>query len=323
MAERKSGSNLVVWLALAGNLAIAAVKFFAAAVSGSSAMMSEGVHSLVDTTNEVLLLYGLHRARKRPDATHPLGYGRELYFWSFIVALLIFALGAGVSGFEGYQHLVHPKPIESPRTVFIVLGISALFEGTSWMVGLREFRKKAGGRGFWAAFRASKDPPTFMVVFEDSAALAGLAVAAAGTGLALVTGEKRWDGAASVVIAVILTVVAVILAREAKALLIGERADPALGEAITALGERIDGIDAVNAVATVQLAPDQVVANLSVEFGDTLTAPRIEAVVAEFEAQIRREHPEVTAVFVKPQTAAEVARRRASGEAGVTADQVA
>ncbi len=317
----KSGSQFVVWVALAGNLAIAAVKFFAAAVSGSSAMLSEAVHSLVDTTNEVLLLYGQHRAKRPPDATHPLGYGRELYFWSFVVALLIFALGAGVSAYEGYQHIAHPTPIESPKTVFIVLGISALFEGTSWAVGLREFRKQAGGRGFWAAFRASKDPPTFMVVFEDSAALAGLAVAAAGTGLALATGDPRWDGAASLAIAVILSLVALLLARESKALLIGERADPALTEAICALGGQIDGIEGVNAVATVQLAPDQVVANLSVEFADRLTAPEIEEAVIALEARIRADHPEVTAVFVKPQTAAEVARRQASGESGVAVDR--
>ncbi len=320
MAE-KSGSQVVVWVALAGNLAIAAVKFFAAAVSGSAAMLAEAVHSLVDTTNEVLLLYGQHRAKRPPDATHPLGYGRELYFWSFVVALLIFALGAGVSAYEGWQHVVHPQPVESPTTVFVVLGISAVFEGASWVVGFREFRAQAGGRSFWAAFRASKDPPTFMVVFEDSAALAGLAVAAAGTGLALVTGDTRFDGAASLVIAAILSLVALILARESKALLIGERADPALTEAICSLGGAIDGVEAINAVATVQLAPDQVVANLSVEFADALTAPDIEAAVVALERRIRADHPEVTAIFVKPQTAAEVARREANGEGGVAADR--
>ena len=318
----KSGSSFVAWAALAANLAIAVVKFVAAGISGSSAMLSEAVHSLVDTGNEVLLLYGLRRAARPPDAAHPLGYGRELYFWSFVVALLIFAVGAGVSVYEGVDHLRDPHAVEAPRTVFAVLGISALFEGASWVVGYREFRAKAGGRSFWAAFRASKDPPTFMVLFEDSAALAGLAVAAAGTGLALATGEPRWDGAASIVIGAILGVVAVILARESKALLIGERADPALGTAITALGRTVAGIAAINAVATVQLAPDQVVVNLSVGFDDALTTRAIEAAVVDLEARIRRDHPEVTAVFVKPQAAAEVARRQASGEAGVVADAV-
>ncbi len=320
MAHQKSGSNLVVWAALAGNLAIAAVKFVAAGVSGSSAMLSEAVHSLVDTGNEVLLLYGMKRSARPPDAAHPLGYGRELYFWSFVVALLIFAIGAGVSLYEGVEHVRDPHAVESPRLVFIVLGVSALFEGASWVVGFREFRAKSGGRSFWAAFRASKDPPTFMVLFEDSAALAGLAVAAAGTGLALATGNPRWDGIASIVIGALLGIVALLLARESKALLIGERADPALSEAITALGGQVDGVGRINAVATVQLAPDQVVVNLSVEFDDALTTPRIEAAVVDLEGRIRSAHPQVTAVFVKPQAAAEVARRQATGEAGVTVD---
>jgi len=321
MSEPDSG--VAVWAALAGNLAIAVVKFVAAGISGSSGMLSEAVHSLVDTGNEVLLLYGMRRSARPPDATHPLGYGRELYFWSFVVALLIFTVGAGVAVYEGIDHIRHPVAIESPRLVFIVLGVSALFEGASWIVGYRAFRAKAGGRPFWAAFRESKDPPTFMVLFEDSAALAGLAVAAAGTGLALMTGDPRWDGASSVVIGAILGGVALILARESKALLIGERADPALSDAITRLGGTIAGVDRINAVATVQLAPDQVVVNVSVEFADVLTTVGIERAVIDLEARIRADHPEVSALFVKPQTAHEAARRGASGEAGVTPDTAA
>ena len=320
MAGQKSGTGLVVWAALAGNLAIAVVKFVAAAISGSSAMLSEGVHSLVDTGNEVLLLYGMKRSARPPDATHPLGYGRELYFWSFVVALLIFTVGAGVSIYEGVHHWANPEPIRSPRLVFAVLGASFVFETGSWWIALREFRAKQGGRGFWAAFRASKDPPSFMILFEDSAALAGIAVAAAGTALALVTGDPRWDGAASIVIGVILGIVALILARESKALLIGERADPALSEAVVARAAEVAGVSAVNAIATVQLAPDQVVVNLSVEFDDALTTPAIEAAVLELERRVRACHPEVSALFVKPQSAAEARRRAASGEAGVVAD---
>jgi len=316
-------SGVAVWAALAGNLAIAVVKFVAAGISGSSGMLSEAVHSLVDTGNEVLLLYGMRRSARPPDATHPLGYGRELYFWSFVVALLIFTVGAGVAVYEGIDHIRHPVAVESPRLVFIVLGVSALFEGASWIVGYRAFRAKAGGRPFWAAFRESKDPPTFMVLFEDSAALAGLAVAAAGTGLALVTGDPSWDGASSVVIGAILGGVALILARESKALLIGERADAALSDAITRLGGTIAGVDRINAVATVQLAPDQVVVNVSVEFADVLTTVGIERAVIDLEARIRADHPEVSALFVKPQTAHEAARRGASGEAGVTPDTAA
>ena len=318
--DKPGGSTLVVWAALAGNLAIAVVKFIAAAISGSSAMLSEGVHSLVDTINEVLLLYGMARAKRKPDAEHPLGHGRELYFWSFVVALLIFAVGAGVSVYEGIAHLRAPTPIERPRLVFIVLGVSAVFEGASWWIALREFRARQGGRSLWQAFRESKDPPSFMVLFEDSAALLGIAVAAAGTGLALATGDDRWDGAASLAIGVILAVVAGLLARESKALLIGERADPALGASILKLAHDTAGVGRANGVATIQLAPDQVVVTLSLEFDDALLTPAIEASVVDLEKRIRDVHPEVSAIFVKPQTAHEAERRQATGEAGVRSD---
>ena len=315
-----NGSSVVVWAALAGNLAIAATKFGAAAVTGSSAMLSEAVHSLVDTGNEVLLLYGMRRAAKAPDATHPFGYGRELYFWSFVVALLIFAVGAGVSTYEGITHLANPEPIKSPRVVFAVLGLSAVFEGVSWWIALREFLANKGSQTIWQSFRASKDPPSFMVLFEDSAALLGIAVAAAGTGLALVTGRPEWDGIASLVIGAILAVVAILLARESKALLIGERADPALSVGILAIARSIDGVDDANGVATLQLAPDQVIAYLSVAFEDDLRTSAIEAATIELEHRVRDTHREVVALFVKPQAAHEARRRQAHGIAGITAD---
>ena len=314
------GSKLVVYSALAGNLAIAVVKFGAAAATGSSAMLSEGVHSLVDTGNEVLLLYGMNRAARPPDADHPLGHGRELYFWSFVVALLIFAVGAGVSFYEGIIHLADPSPVERPALVFGVLAASFVFEGISWTIALREFRRAQGDCGFWEAFRRSKDLTTFMVLFEDSAALAGLLVAAAGVGLALSTGDPRWDGAASLVIGLILAVVAAILARESKALLIGERADPALSAGIRALAGGISGVGGVNAITTVQLAPEQIVVNLSIEFDDDLRTPDIEAAVASLETCIRDAYPQVAALFVKPQTAAAAERRQRAGIAGLLSD---
>ncbi len=314
------GSKLVVVAALAGNLAIAVIKFIAAAITGSAGMLSEGVHSLVDTVNEMLLLYGMKRAQRPPDDTHPFGYGRELYFWAFIVALLIFTAGAGAALYEGVSRLRAPASIDRPLVAFCVLALSAVFEGISWRTALTEFRRTQGERSFWQAFRQSKDPSTFIVLFEDSAALAGLAVAAAGIGLSLATGDARWDGAASIVIAVMLAVVALVLAREAKALLIGERADPALSLAICDLAAGIEGVERANAVATVQLAPDQVVVNLSVDFEDDLRTPAIEAAVEALEAAVRAAHPEVAAIFVKPQSSGEVARRRARGGTGVTAD---
>jgi len=181
----KSGTNVAVWAALAGNVLVAAAKFVAAAVSGSAAMLSEAVHSLVDTVNELLLLYGIARSLRPADRVHPMGYGRELYFWSFVVALLIFALGAGVSAYEGVDHLLHPVPLEQPIVIFAVLAVSLAFEGASWLIGVRAFRSTQRTLSWWEAFRRSKDPPTFIVVFEDSAAILGIAAAAAGTAAAL------------------------------------------------------------------------------------------------------------------------------------------
>ena len=317
MAE---GSKLVVVAALLGNLAIAVTKFAAAAVTGSSAMLSEAVHSLVDTGNEVLLLYGLNRAARPPDAMRPFGHGRELYFWAFVVALLIFAGGALAAVYEGISHIRDPEPIRRPAILFGVLAASFVFEGISWTIALREFRKTQGGRTWWQAFRQSKDPTTFMVLFEDSAALAGILVAAAGVGLALWTGDPRWDGAASLVIGAILAVVAALLGRESKELLLGERADPELSRAIGVMAARTKGVHNANAITTVQLAPDQVLAYLSLEFEDDLRTADIEAAVARLEKRVRAAHPQVAALFIKPQTAGSAARRLDANIAGVMAD---
>jgi cation diffusion facilitator family transporter len=298
----KSSTVLTVWAALAGNLLVAVAKFVAAAITGSAAMLSEAVHSLIDTVNEVLLLYGISRSARPADRIHPLGYGRELYFWSFVVALLIFALGAGVSFYEGLNHIVVPQPIERPGVIFAVLAASLAFEGTSWWISMRAFGAAKRNLGWWEAFRRSKDPPAFIVVFEDSAALLGIAVAAAGTTAALLTGDARWDGVASLVIAAILAGVAALLARESKELLIGERADPALSDAILRTASGIAGVCSANSIVTIQIAPHSVVATLSLDFFDTLRAPEIERAVVELESRIRSLYPDVTALFVKPQS---------------------
>src|SRR6266481_5591705 len=298
----RSSTVFSVWAALAGNLMVALAKFVAAAVSGSAAITSEAVHSLVDTVNEVLLLYGISRSARPADRTHPLGYGRELYFWSFVVALLIFALGAGVSAYEGFNRIVVPQPIERPRVIFAVLAASLAFEGTSWWISMRAFGAAKRNLGWWEAFRRSKDPPAFIVVFEDSAALLGIAAAAAGTAAALLTGDTRWDGVASLIIAAILAGVAALLAQESKELLIGERADPALSDAILRTAAGIPGVCSANSIVTIQIAPHSVVATLSLDFFDTLRAPEIEQAVIELERRIRGLYPEVTALFVKPQS---------------------
>ncbi len=299
---------------------VAAAKFVAAAVTGSAAMLSEAVHSLVDTVNEVLLLYGIARSARPPDRRHPLGYGRELYFWSFVVALLIFALGAGVSAYQGVQRLLHPAAIEHPNVIFAVLAISLAFETASWLVGIRAFRATQRNRGWWETFRRSKDPPTFIVVFEDTAAILGIFVAGAGTALAILTHDSRWDGLASLAIAVLLAAVAALLARESKELLIGERADPSLSEAIIRTAAGIGGVCSANSIVTVQLGPNNVIATLSLDFFDYLRAPDIERAVIELESQIRSAHPEVSALFVKPQSVLTAAQTEQDGSSGMAAD---
>ena len=307
-----SNSRLVVYAALAGNLAIAIAKFVAASFSGSSAMLSEGVHSLVDTVNELLLLYGMHRAARPPDAVHPFGHGRELYFWSFIVALLVFALGAGVSLFEGVGHLRHPEPISSPLINYIVLGVSMLFEGGSWAIALREFRVAKGSMGYFEAFRQSKDPSTFTVLLEDSAALLGLLIALAGVVCAQVFDLPELDGAASIGIAVVLAIAAGLLARESKGLLIGEPAHPRLRESLLEIAANDPGVGHVNGVLTVQMGPHTVVAALSAEFEDRLTTPQIEQCINRIEKAVKSRHADVTSLFIKPQTTETWrARRRA------------
>src|SRR6478672_6346048 len=222
MAEHSSRTAVIA--ALIGNVLIAVTKGVAAALSGSSAMLSEAVHSMVDSGNEVLLLYGQHRAGKPPDRKHPLGYGREIYFWSFVVALLIFALGAGVSTYEGILHIQHPEPIGDPTINYAVYAAAAVFEGISWWFGWSAFQRTRGAKAIMAAVHASKDPASFMVLFEDSAALIGIGIAAVATALSEYFKAPWIDGMGSILIGLVLAIVAALLARESKALLIGERA---------------------------------------------------------------------------------------------------
>jgi cation diffusion facilitator family transporter len=309
MAPRPSSrsrptSRTVIYAAIAGNILVAATKFAAAFWTGSSAMRSEGVHSFVDTGNELLLLYGMSRASARPDREHPLGHGREIYFWSFVVALLVFALGAVVSFIEGTNHILHPHPIVNPTVNYLVLGISALFDGTTWWIALRGFKGDRPYADLFAVVRDSKDPPSFMVLFEDSAALIGLVVALVGTFLSVQLKLPVLDGVASVVIGLLLAATATALARETKGLLIGEPAEPSIVEAITRIAEEMDGVAHANGILTVHLAPRQILVALSLEFDDALRTPEIESKVRELEHRVCASHPSVLAVFVKPQSAA-------------------
>jgi cation diffusion facilitator family transporter len=295
-------SRRVIYAAILGDLLIGLSKLSAAAWTGSSSLLSEGIHSIVDTGNGFLLLYGLHRSAARPDLEHPLGYGREIYFWSFVVAVLLFAFGAGVSFYEGVLHVLNPEPVQHIAASYMVLGISALFDGTTWWLALRNFRGERRYSEIVDAIRESKDPPSFMVLFEDSAALAGILVAFTGIFLSVHLALPVLDGVGSIVIGLILGVTAWLLAKETKSLLIGERADPGIVDSILHVVGQIDGVTHANGVLTVHLAPQEILVALSLEFADELKTPEIEAKVIELERCVRLSHPEVVAVFVKPQS---------------------
>jgi cation diffusion facilitator family transporter len=295
------GSRKVIYAGLLSNLLVAATKLGAALVTQSVAMLSEAIHSLVDTSNELLLLYGAHRATRAPDAEHPLGYGREVYFWSFIVSIMVFTLGACVSLAIGIHHLIHPEAMERPIVNYVVLGCAALFEGGSWWVALREFRKRKGGRGYVQAAEETKDPSTMMVFLEDSAALLGIAIALAGTAAAHLLDEPLYDGVASIGIGILLAVVAWFLARENKKLLIGEGASPWLVDSVGQLARTEPGVAHFNGMLSVHLAPREVVMALSIDFDESLKASQVSEVVARLEKRIREKHPEVVLLLVKPQ----------------------
>ncbi|MEO6152814.1 MAG: cation diffusion facilitator family transporter [Croceibacterium sp.] len=294
------GSNRVILTALAANVGIAVAKFIAAGITGSSAMVTEGVHSLVDSTNHVLLLYGGKRSRQPADAKHPLGYGRELYFWSFVVAMLVFSLGAGVSIYEGVLHLITPVPTTEPTIAFVVLGIAFLLEGWSTIAALKEFNASRGTKSVFRAIRDSKDAPTLIVLMENAGAMAGLVIAALGIGLVVITGNEHWDGVASVLIGLVLAGTAITLLIEAKGLLIGEAADPALVAALHDCTVGHAGVVSVHEVLTVHQAPDMVVAVISADFDDTITARDVEQTVADIEARIAELFPVVARVYIRP-----------------------
>ena len=297
-----SHSNRTLWIAFAANLGIAVSKFGAAAITGSSAMLTEGVHSVVDSTNQLLLLWGRKAARRPADDLHPFGYGRELYFWSFVVAVMVFALGAGVSIYEGIIHMANPEHAVSPLIAYGVLAIAFVLEGGSTLEAFKEFRAAKGSLGWIEAVRRSKDPPGFIVLLENGAAMVGIVVAAIGLGISQMTHDPRYDGAASVVIGVILGVTALVLAYESKALLIGEAADPELVSGLRAMVEGSRGVTGVGEVLTVHSAPDQVMAMLSVDFDDGMGARDVERIVCEIEAEAEARYPIVRRLYIRPQS---------------------
>lgn len=296
----QNGSLIVIYAALAGNFLIAITKFVAAAFTGSSSMLSEGVHSLVDTGNELLLLYGLRRSRQPADADHPLGYGGEVYFWAFIVAVLVFALGAGISFYEGFVHIRNPEPVSDVMTNYIVLGLSMIFEGVSWYIALRSVGKTKGNRSYLAAARRSKDPTSFTVLLEDSAALCGLIIAFIAISAADYFDMPVLDGVGSIGIGIVLTATALFLARESKALLLGEPALPQVEARIREIVANDPDVVELHKLMTVHLGPTDVMVTLDVELQDRLDTNQIEEGVLRIEKTIRSQLPQIWAVYIRP-----------------------
>lgn len=295
-----SSRKVVIYAALAGNFAIAVTKFIAAAVSGSAAMAAEGIHSIIDCGNELLLLLGIRRSRRSPDAEHPFGYGKTLYYYSLIVAIMIFMLGGGISIVGGLRHIIDPPELTNPTLTYVVLAASILFEGTSWSVAWRQFRAVKGDRSIAEEVRRSKDPTSFAVLFEDTAAVAGLVVA-----LVLLASAYHWqlpilDGVASVLIGCLLCTVAWLLARETRSLLVGESADPAVRRSIEHLVSQDPAVDRVLRIMTMHLSPDEILLNLDIDFRKDLgPLGALEVAVDRIERTIRRHHPEVRYIFIE------------------------
>jgi cation diffusion facilitator family transporter len=292
-----SASRVAIFAAILGNVAIAFTKFIAAYFSGSSAMLSEGIHSLVDTGNGGLLLLGLRKSRKPPDFTHPFGHGKELYFWSLIVAITIFALGGGLSIYQGITHLAQPEPLSDPFWNYVVLASAFVFESVSWMFGWKAFSKVKRKQGILEAIHKSKDPTTFMVIFEDSGALLGLAIAFCGVFLGQRLNKPYLDGAASITIGLVLGAMSLFLAYESKGLLIGEGVDAETLRRLRAIVLTDPAVEHVNRLLTMYFGPREVMLALEVKFRDELTGKEIRHAVARLQETVRKEYPDITRIF--------------------------
>ncbi|WP_141829176.1 cation diffusion facilitator family transporter [Herbaspirillum sp. SJZ107] len=294
----KSGSKTVIYAAIASNLGIAAAKFVVAAITGSAAMAAEGIHSAVDTGNEFLLLIGEHTSAKPADAKHPFGYGKTLYFWALIVALSVFSLGGGLSIYHGIEALRHPEPLQDPMWNYVVLGVSALFEGYSWNVSRRELNKvRKPGTSLWQAVHASKDASVFTVFIEDSAALIGLAIAALGIFLGHLFDNPYFDPAASVLIGLLLVGAAFTLARETGGLLVGESIGPEATRRVRAIFDNDPDIQTVSKLMSMQLGPDEVLLTAAVQFKRGMRIDEVEGAIARLEKAVSDVYPQIQHIY--------------------------
>jgi cation diffusion facilitator family transporter len=289
---------IAVYGAITANLLIAVAKFVAAFFTGSSAMVSEGVHSLVDTGNQSLILLGIHRSKKLADDQHPYGYGKELYFWALIVAVVLFSLGGGISLYEGINHLRHPGELGDPTWNYVVLAIAFVLEGAAGYLALKALLAAAGEKTFWQALRSSKDPAVFTILAEDFAALAGIVVAFLGIYFGHLYANPYLDGVASVAIGVILALVAVFLVYESRGLIIGESADSEIVRSIHALAQADPDVQRVERPLTMHLGATKVLLNMRVQFKPELAALNLPAAVDRLEASIRARHPQIAHIFI-------------------------
>ena len=295
-----ASSKTALYTALAANLGIAATKFVAAGITGSSAMLSEGIHSLVDTLNELLLLLGISRSQRPADQKRPFGYGREQYFWSYVVALLIFAVGGGVSFYEGITHIQHPEPVKNPFWNYIVLTIAFVLDGYSLITAWRAFDAQRGGQSVWAAIKDSKDSATFTVLFEDASDVLGLIIAFLGVFLGHQFNNPYFDGAASMLIGVLLVSVAVVLARESKSLLMGEGVGPEISRQLVALTEADPAVLKAVEIATIYLGPEEITLVQSVAFQAELTTDAINRAIVRIHASVYTAFPAIKHAFIQP-----------------------
>jgi cation diffusion facilitator family transporter len=305
-------SKIAVFGAIAANVAIAAMKFVGAAATGSSAMLSEGIHSVVDSGDGVLLLVGMHLAQRPADERHPFGYGKELYFWSLIVAVLIFGVGGGVSIYEGILRLLEPKPLEEAGWSYAILGAAAVFEGSSLAIAVRQFRRSIGGEPFWRALRASKDPTLYTVMAEDSAALAGLAAAAIGVFGSHQLRMPAFDAGASIVIGLLLCAVSSLLIVQARALLVGQAVSREMADAIRQIAQDEASVHRAGWPLTMHLGPDDVLLALDAEFNAGVPAEEVSRAINRIEARVRERFPEIGRIYIE-------SRRVTAPEAGPAA----
>jgi cation diffusion facilitator family transporter len=299
-------SHKSIYSALAANLLISITKFIAGAFSNSAAMISEGIHSLVDTVNQILLLYGLKQSQKPADALRPFGYGKELYFYSFIVSILIFGLGGGISIYQGISHVLHPEPLEDPTWNYIVLALSILFEGASLVVAAKEFNRSRGELTWWNAIVRSKDPSNFLVLFEDGAAVSGLLVVM----LCIFLGHRydlpELDGVGSILVGLILVFVSIILARESRSLLMGEGIMPETQKRIIAIAERDPAVIKVQHLLSTYQSPEVIVLMLIITFKDGLETAEINTAIDRIRTAIKKDYDLVRFVIIQPESLVEL-----------------